>query len=162
MLGEPIKRDQAEHTSSAAALRTLGDLHLHVGALLRDVFTRACAGEGLTFTEGRALRLIAGQASQRDLIDVLAADPSRVSAVVRRLEALGLVTRSTATGDRRHRLVVLTPAGDVSLDRIAAYLDDHSPFEQALTDDECVRLGELLTKMAEFAEIDTATNRASR
>ncbi|MET0460599.1 MAG: MarR family transcriptional regulator [Ilumatobacteraceae bacterium] len=128
-------------------VRTLGELHLLAASRLHEVFSAAAATQGLTFMEGRALRLIAVQAAQHQLIDVLAADPSRVSALVAQLVARDLVRREQARGDRRHRVVVLTPAGRRALDAIGSYLEQHSPLVSALTAREAAQLERLLRKV---------------
>ena len=48
----------------------------------------------------------------RALADSLFCDPSNVTGIVDRLEARGLIERREAEGDRRVKIVALTPAGE--------------------------------------------------
>lgn len=121
----------------SARPRSLGEWHLLVADELREIFTRAAAGEGLTFAEGRALRLIGVDATQQHLTEVLAVDRSRVSTLLGRLESAGLIERDTHHGgDRRIRRVRLTDAGAAAVARIGVYLDTHSPLVRRLDDAE--------------------------
>ncbi|MET0323763.1 MAG: MarR family transcriptional regulator, partial [Ilumatobacteraceae bacterium] len=86
-------------------------------------------------------------AAQHQLIDVLAADPSRVSALVAQLVARDLVRREQARGDRRHRVVVPTPAGRRAHDAKGIYQEQHTPLERALTAREAAQLERLLRKV---------------
>ena len=49
--------------------------------------------------------------TQSDLTRCMASDPNTITATVRRMEAAGLVNRSTHRKDRRARQVTLQPAG---------------------------------------------------
>lgn len=128
--------------------RSLGELVLLVATELRDAFARAAAAEGLTFAEAQALRLLARAATQKELVDILAADPSRVSALMRRLESAGLIRRTWGRGDRRVRETELTPEGAAAVVRIVAHLDAHSPLMNRLDEAERDHLGTVLRKLA--------------
>lgn len=125
----------------------LGELLLAVADELREVFTRAAAAEGLTFMEGRALRLAVVHGRQSMLVDVLGTAPSRISTLLRTLERRGLVTRRVADGDRRRRDLAVTAAGHDTLLRIMGHLDDRSPLMTALTVAERETLHGLLARL---------------
>jgi DNA-binding MarR family transcriptional regulator len=76
-----------------------------VGALLAEL--------GLTFTQAHALRLLDPERPlpMSALADLLLCDASNVTGVADRLEARGLVERQHADGDRRVKVLALTPAG---------------------------------------------------
>jgi len=125
----------------------LGELLLAVADGLRDVFTRAAAAEGLTFMEGRALRLAFVHGRQSTLVNVLGAAPSRISTMLRTLERRRLVTRQVANGDRRRRDLSVTAEGHDALLRIMGRLDDHSPLMTALSAAERETLHGLLARL---------------
>jgi DNA-binding MarR family transcriptional regulator len=127
--------------------RMLGELVLAVADELREVFTRAAAAEGLTFMEGRALRLAFLHGRQAALVDVLGVAPSRVSTMLGTLERRGLVARHTANGDRRHRTLEVTAAGHDALLRVLARLDERSPLMTALSDADRATLQTLLGRL---------------
>jgi DNA-binding MarR family transcriptional regulator len=127
--------------------RMLGELLLAVAERMRVVFTRAAAGEGLTFMEGRALRLVVLHGRQSALGEVLGVAPSRISAMVRTLERRGFVVRRRSTGDRRHRDLVVTADGTAALMRIIGRLDEQSPLMTSLSDCERTTLQRLLATM---------------
>lgn len=130
--------------------RSLGELHLFVAGLLRAVFTRAAAAEGLTFAEAQTIRLLSTNAAQVEIIDILGADPSRVSAIMRRLAGRGLIVRTWGRGDRRLRVIELTDQGTAAVGRIGAYLESQSPIMQRLDESERCTFSTLLSKLAGF------------
>lgn len=133
--------------ASAEPVQSLGEKYLALAEILTTTFTRAARAEGLTFMEGRLLRLAAHVGEQSLIVDSLGVAPSRVSALLRSLERQGLVARSTARGDKRHRDVVLTPAGQDAATRIMGHLDARSPLMTQLSEPERVELEALLDAM---------------
>lgn len=129
--------------------RSLGEWHLLVAEVLHETFTRAAATQGLTYAEGRALRLIGVDATQQQLTEILAVDKSRVSTILGRLESLGLIERRKDRGDRRVRLIELTAKGVTVGDGIGAYLEANSPLTQRLDEQERRTYYGLLRKMAD-------------
>lgn len=63
---------------------------------------------------------VAAPLSQQALAASVGLDKTTMVAAVDELEAAGLVERTTAPGDRRVRLVVVTPTGRSALDRARA------------------------------------------
>jgi DNA-binding MarR family transcriptional regulator len=74
-------------------------------------FARAAGTVGLSGAQACALGWTDVQMSMSALARVLACDASNVSQIVGRLEARGLVERTVDGGDRRVKLVRITPAG---------------------------------------------------
>lgn len=133
---------------------TLGESLLSAAELLREVFNRATAAEGLSFAEGRALRLALVHGEQAVVIALLGVAPSRMSEILRVLERRGFVSRTTSAGDRRHRHIAVTAAGHECLSRIFAHLDAHSPLMTALSSAERDSLHDLLTRLLTTREPD--------
>lgn len=149
MLGLPIRTEQESGDERRpSGPRSIGEFHLLVAEILRETFTRAAAAEGLTFAEGRALRLIGFDATQQQLTEILGVDKSRVSTIFGRLETLGLIERRKDHGDRRVRLIELTAKGVAAVKRIGIYLDANSPIMQRLDEHERRVYYGLLRKMA--------------
>lgn len=128
--------------------RSLGEWHLLVAEDLREIFNRAAATAGLTFAEGRALRLIGVDATQQHLTEILAVDKSRVSTILGRLESRGLIERRAGDGDRRVRRVQLTATGVAAGQGIGAYLEANSPLILRLDANERQLYYGLLRKLA--------------
>jgi len=139
--------DEISPAEGPGPVPMLGDLFLHAAEVLSDVFTRACATEGLSMSEGRTLRLVARGASQRQLPDLLGCAPSRVTAVLQGLDARGLTTRRRSTDDRRCTDVDATSDGHAALERIAGRLDETSPFVLNLVDADRVQLHRILCRL---------------
>src|SRR5215510_8904252 len=82
---------------------------------------RKAAEWDLSVTQVRALYALREPASMRELADRLYLDPSNLTALVDRLEALGLVDRTADADDRRVKRLVITKKGSELADRL--YLD---------------------------------------
>lgn len=84
-------------------------------ALVTDRYDRrkkVCDALGMSFIRAKALRRIAGgPMTMRELAAGLGTDPPYTTVVVDDLERRGLVTRSVRAGDRRSKIVTITPAG---------------------------------------------------
>lgn len=130
------------------------DLSHHTGYLVRRTQQAHLAtwaqevGARLTNVQFGVLNVLAGrgEASQRELGDVLDLDRSTVAGLVTRLEARGLVTRARADDDRRRNVVRLTDEGQHVLRgtvRAAARVDE--VLTAALTPAERAELRRLLT-----------------
>ena len=111
--------------------------------------TRSLAKRGLTPNDSRALfSLSAGEGrTMRALANIWECDPSNATWIVDRLEKLGLAERQSLAGDRRVKLVVLTPKGQRTR---AALLDEfHTPPPEiaALERADLEALAQILTKL---------------
>jgi DNA-binding MarR family transcriptional regulator len=98
--------------------RRLFDLLISSG----DHRARVLAKYGLTPNESRALHMLDPREGQtmRALAQAWACDASNATWIVDRLEARGFAQRRAKPGDRRVKLVVLTPAGAKALRRVRA------------------------------------------
>jgi DNA-binding MarR family transcriptional regulator len=86
-----------------------------IRSLVLDAHDRrkeVCEALGMSFIRAKALRhLLAGPLTLRDLAERLATDAPYTSVVVADLERRGMVERATHPGDRRAKIVTITPAG---------------------------------------------------
>lgn len=101
---------QSPHKASLAAevWRNLFDFLISSGARRG----KALARHGLTPNDSRALfTLNSTGKTMRELAQEWACDPSNATFIVDRLEARKLAARGAQTGDRRVKLVTLTPLG---------------------------------------------------
>lgn len=84
-------------------------------ALVLDRYDRrkkVCDALGMSFIRAKALRRIAdGPMAMRELAAALGTDPPYTTVVVDDLERRGLVTRTVRAGDRRSKIVAITPDG---------------------------------------------------
>ena len=73
---------------------------------------KVCDALGMSFIRAKALRQVAaGPMTMRELAAGLGTDPPYTTVVVDDLERRGLVVRTVRAGDRRSKLVSITPAG---------------------------------------------------
>ena len=72
---------------------------------------RRAAEWDVSVAQVRALYALREPLSMRELADSLYLDPSNLTALVDRLEDLGLVERQADAGDRRIKRLVITPKG---------------------------------------------------
>lgn len=127
--------------------RSLGERLLALGAQLRQHFTAAAAEVGLTFQEGRALRLVGTDVDPRRLAGLLGCDAPRLAVLLRSLEAHGYVVRGVSRSDRRVREVVLTPAGVRAARSLVGRLEQTSPLMTRLDRPEREQLAVLLDRL---------------
>lgn len=78
---------------------------------LRAFMDAVAADEGLTGPQAHALMTLDEPMHMSALAERKLCDPSSVTSLVKRLERAGLVQRVVDAGDRRARLVRLTPKG---------------------------------------------------
>jgi DNA-binding MarR family transcriptional regulator len=73
---------------------------------------KVCEALGMSFIRAKALRRIAGGSlTMRELAAGLGTDPPYTTVVVDDLERRGLVARAVRPGDRRSKIVSITPSG---------------------------------------------------
>ncbi len=98
-------------TGDAAAARAWQAMR----ALVTDRYDRrkkVCDALGMSFIRAKALRRLAGgPVTMRELAAALGTDPPYTTVVVDDLERRALVTRTIRAGDRRSKIVSITPAG---------------------------------------------------
>jgi DNA-binding MarR family transcriptional regulator len=85
----------------------------------------------------------------RELADRISCDPSQVTGIADRLEALELVERRPSAEDRRVKRLVVTERGRAVAEQLSAELNQDAPGVRLLSDDERVQLLVLLRKLAE-------------
>ncbi|MEO7369340.1 MAG: MarR family transcriptional regulator [Ilumatobacteraceae bacterium] len=97
-----------------------------------------------------------GGLTHGELAAIEQVSPPTITAVVGKLESLGLVTRETGTEDRRVTRIRMTPAGIDQLDEVRNRRTSWLAFQlNALNDDERRRLADaagVLAKLVEAAE----------
>lgn len=84
----------------------------------------------------------------RELAGRIHCDPSQLTGIADRLEALGLVERRPDPADRRVKLLGLTASGDRLAQRLSVELNADAPGFSELTDEERTTLERLLAKVA--------------
>ena len=108
-------------TSSPSRSMELNALPGHCARRLQQIavaiFMQEAGESGVTPVQFAVLQALAAQAGidQRTLAGVVSFDTSTIGGVIDRLEARGLLTRSHSDGDRRVRLLHLTPEGEAML-----------------------------------------------
>ncbi len=112
---------------------TVSTLDAHTGFWLRLVSNQVSSRfqslldteEGCSVTEWVALRVLLGHpgTTHAELIQALAMTKGATSKVVTRLEQRGLARREFAEGRSREQLIVLTPAGEALVPRLALLAD---------------------------------------
>jgi DNA-binding MarR family transcriptional regulator len=98
---------------------TPGDVAARVWQAMRtlvldryDRRKKVCDALGMSFIRAKALRQVAaGPMTMRELAAGLGTDPPYTTVAVDDLERRGLVVRTVRAGDRRSKLVSITPAG---------------------------------------------------
>ena len=91
----------------------LGFLLVRIGEAVDRDFVTSLTDLGLKPRHLRLLVLVdrSGALNQRELADELGMDPGNLVGILDSLESDGLVARPRGEGDRRQRLVSLTPSG---------------------------------------------------
>ncbi|MGW0563388.1 MarR family winged helix-turn-helix transcriptional regulator [Streptomyces sp. NPDC003016] len=111
-------------------------------------FSLAAAEAGLTASQAKTLGVLrAAPASMRALATTLACDASNITGIVDRLEKRDLVRREVSPTDRRVKNVVLTPAGEETVDAIRARMHTTHAALDALDDSGRAILHDLLGRV---------------
>jgi DNA-binding MarR family transcriptional regulator len=97
-------------------------------ALVIDRYDRrkkVCDALGMSFIRAKALRrIVYSPMTMRELAAALGTDPPYTTVVVDDLERRGLVTRTVRAGDRRSKIVAITPDGAEQADLAERILND--------------------------------------
>ena len=119
-------RDLASPADSrhAAGLEAL-DLAWALAAELRTRWEAKAAGVGLTVGQAEILKNLSAHrpVSMRLLARLSGLDPSNLTAIADKLEARGLVERRASQQDRRAKELVITDAGQSTLDALKSALE---------------------------------------
>jgi DNA-binding MarR family transcriptional regulator len=120
--------------------------------LMQRKITEMLSGEGLTQPQFHVLRIAAksGGISIREISDEMLVTPANMTGIIDRLESRGLIRRGSREGDRRAKIIGLTPKGKALQEKVAA---EYSEFMQkslrVLTRDEQKTLSDILVKLQE-------------
>jgi DNA-binding MarR family transcriptional regulator len=142
-------------TAKAQGREELGDeIAALMGPLVRSIRVAfvACAGElGLAPSEAQALWVLETRdsVSIKELARALDIDPANASTLITRLEGRKLVRRMGAKGDRRKRVISITPRGRQTRTRLAACIGERRPSFSALTTAELTTFRDLLRRVAD-------------
>ncbi|MEX1006570.1 MAG: MarR family transcriptional regulator [Acidimicrobiia bacterium] len=119
-----------------------------VQCIKQDTARRAAQWD-MSITQVRALYALREPSSMRELAERLYLDPSNLTALVDRLEDLGLVERQADADDRRVKRLVITPKGvHLSEEIIDAVFAGGTVFDR-LDADEQRQLLDLLDRIVE-------------
>lgn len=121
---------------------------MHVTEQTLHNFEAAAAAFDLTVAQARALLALEGAAPMRSLAEHLRCDASYVTGIADHLERRGLVSRAAQAGDRRVKLLQLTPDGRRLRSTLQARMLETSPVMVALDAGERALLRDLLAKAA--------------
>jgi DNA-binding MarR family transcriptional regulator len=113
----------------------------------------AAAEVGLTATQATILGLLAKPASMSELAQRMGCDASNITGLIDRMEAKGLVTRTTVPGDRRVNRVVQTTEGQAAMAGFLKQLSVASPLATLSASDRKV-MQELLLRMRGTNRLD--------
>jgi len=114
----------------------------------RDSFFRAMSEHGLTPPHGMALTmLIDAPRRMRDIADQMVCDASYVTAIVDRLEELGLATRQPSDTDRRVKEIALTANGREAAAKIQGAMSAAPAALAQLSSTDLATLSAILDKL---------------
>ena len=94
------------------------------------------------------LRLTQGPLTLRDIAEFTGVDAPYATLIIDNLEARGLVERTAHPGDRRRKLVTLTPAGQQAADHASHIISQPPAGFTQLTDAELTLLESLLARLS--------------
>jgi DNA-binding MarR family transcriptional regulator len=115
----PARASEAPAPAAAEGVATSEDVAARAWQAMRtlvldryDRRKKVCDALGMSFIRAKALRRVAaGPMTMRELAAALGTDPPYTTVAVDDLERRGLVIRTVRAGDRRSKLVSITPAG---------------------------------------------------
>jgi DNA-binding MarR family transcriptional regulator len=109
---------------------------------------QVCEALGMSFIRAKALRRVAdGPMTMRELAAALGIDPGYTTVVVDDLERRGLVTRTVSAGDRRSKIVTVTPAGAAQAELAERILGDPPGPVRDLAAGDLASLARILTTL---------------
>ncbi len=129
-------------------------------ALVLDRYDRrkkVCDALGMSFIRAKALRrTVDGPMTMRELAAALGTDPPYTTVVVDDLERGGLVTRTVRAGDRRSKIVSITPDGAAQAHLAERILNDPPRPVRELPAADLEALGRILSTLL---DTETSTTR---
>jgi DNA-binding MarR family transcriptional regulator len=135
----------------------IGFLLAQLGAHAAELFAAQTRELGVTPSEAGVIRIVARSPgiSQRALADKLGSVQSRVVALIDRLEAAGLVSRTRSTSDRRLQQLDLTDAGRSLLGGLRRAAEtQEAQLTAGLTEGQKATLRELLSALSDARGLD--------
>lgn len=139
------------------------DLHRMPGHAIRRLqqiavalFMQEMGEQGLTPVQFAVLQALEAQpgVDQKTLAQIVSFDTSTIGAVIDRLEARQMLTRSLSKEDRRVRLLHLTPSGLAQIEQaMPAVLSTQERILEPLTQAEKVQFSNLLTKLCDDSRL---------
>jgi DNA-binding MarR family transcriptional regulator len=128
--------------------REAQQLFFEIGMAQRTRVGVALAELGLTFAQAHALRLIDPDhpLPMSALAELLVCDASNVTGIADRLEARGLIERRAAGGDRRVKVLALTPAGTETRARVYELMSEPPAAITALSEHDQRTLRNILRR----------------
>jgi len=131
--------------------REAQELFFEIGMVQRTRVATALAELGLTFAQAHALRLLDPERPlpMNALAELLVCDASNVTGIADRLEARGLIERRSAGGDRRVKVLALTPAGRDVRSRVYELMSEPPAAITALSESDQRTLRDILRRAAE-------------
>src|ERR1700690_2722169 len=130
--------------------REAQELFFEIGMVQRARVGAALTELGLTFAQAHTLRLLDPEQPlpMSALAELLVCDASNVTGIADRLEARGLIERRSAGGDRRVKVLALTPAGIDAPARGDGLMSRPPPAITALSEDDQRALRDILRRAA--------------
>ncbi len=108
----PVSPQALSAAGVTADVVELADAFLQLMHRMRHHLHAVADQHGLTPPMALTLRLLATPQSQREIATHIGCDPSNVTGIIDRLEAMGAVERTPDPSDRRVKRIVLTAAGE--------------------------------------------------
>lgn len=139
---------------NATSLELANALRPTVTRLARRLRQQDHTGLGPTMTATLSSIAKHGGPTHGELAAIEQVAPPTITAVVGKLETLGLVTRETGQTDRRVTRIRITPAGVDQLDEVRSRRTSWLAFQlNSLTEDERHRLADAADVLAKLVEV---------
>lgn len=138
--------DALERAGIDRTVVDLANAFLGVMDEMREHLERVASAHDLNAPTALTLRMLDEPLAQRDIAEAIECDPSYVTAIVDRLEAVDAVERHPDPDDRRVKLVALTEHGRALREVVGIDLLSGLRFPQRLTLEERRQLLDLLTR----------------
>jgi DNA-binding MarR family transcriptional regulator len=147
-----MKLEDAIKTTRFADERHKATLNLlYTAYWLKNQFSTAMKGQGLTMEQFNVMRILKGKAPQpmcvKDIASRMIEKNSNVPRIVDKLVVKGLVARNTSPEDKRETLIELTEKGVKNLVRASQITERLSEDIMDLNDSDAAILNSILEKM---------------
>ena len=143
----------------ATALDLANTLRPTITRLARRLRQQDHTGLGPTMTAALSSIAKHGGPTHGELAAIEQVAPPTITAVVGKMEALGLVTRESGTSDRRVTRIRITPAGIDQLDEVRSRRTSWLASQlDGLTDDERRRLADAADVLAKLVAVAEGAN----